>query len=143
MPVIAHFKLTADINREAVERGRTILPPGSTIPRSSLERFMAALDVQRLPRRLLRKKAGFSSISTGSWLPLIQGDQHEFFDLIHPREPVREAVGRAIADQLGPRVVPLLDRAEPRAATEPTPKTEPAADRPSGLPETGQIDPLW
>lgn len=117
-PVIAHFRLTADVNPEAVEIGyEALFAPGRYIrwagvdlaSRDDRRRFWDALQSFNAFIEGYCRERGRLLIDLDPVLaPERYGDiGQRFFDLIHPREAVQAVIGAAISNQLAPSLSPL------------------------------------
>lgn len=144
VPVVALFRLTADINKEVIERGYEALF-GDSYARTHFNKdpptvrlFAEALERKN---RLIEKACenrGYVLIDLDEILaPKDYGQvAQRFFDVIHPEPAMYPAMGTAVAGCLRPYVELALDGRRP-----------PGADRPvtpapvSG--EYGRTYPLW
>lgn len=157
-PVIAHFKLVADFHPDALEHGYARFFNGDHYwawsegffddPKTLVE-FKTALDHFNSFIAAYCAEKGRVLIDLE---PVLAPKSYEeisgnYLDLIHPRPEAYERIGKAVAEQLAPHVLPLApprdgDVKAPSAAQAKAP-APPRPEANKGLPETGRNYPLW
>lgn len=144
VPVVALFRLTADINKEVIERGYEALFSDSyTRVHFNKDAPTVRLFAEALERknRLIEKACeahGYVLIDLDEILAPKDYSQvaQRFFDVIHPEPAMYPAIGAAVAARLRPYVDLALDGWRPTRTDRPmTPAAAPI--------ETGRIYPLW
>jgi hypothetical protein len=144
VPVIAHFRLTADINAEAVERGYEGLygngygPMHHSKDIPTVREFKAALDRKN---KLIEKMCGMWDrvlINLDEVLaPKTYADLTvNFFDILHPRPELYRAIGEAVARQLAPHIEKAMNSVPSKAPAAAVVREDPRASR-------GRTYPLW